>query len=56
MYWEFIVGLVIVIPVILFPVAFIWYFNIGSIVNAIRQARARRANRGKHGGAIPGAR
>jgi hypothetical protein len=56
MHWEFIVGLVIVIPVILFPVAFVWYFNIGGIVNAIRQARARRAARGKHSGAVPGAR
>jgi len=43
MQWEFIVALVIAIPVILFPVAFVWYLNAGGIYTAIKQARARRA-------------
>ena len=43
MQWEFIVALVIAIPVILFPVAFIWYLNIGGIYHAIQEARKRRA-------------
>ena len=47
MQWEFIVALVIAIPIILFPVAFVWYLNIGGIYAAIKKARARRAVRAK---------
>ncbi|MFC1905562.1 hypothetical protein ACFLXL_02000 [Chloroflexota bacterium] len=36
-----IVALVIAIPVILFPAAFIWYINIGGIVHAVKEARAK---------------
>ncbi|HEY78598.1 MAG TPA: hypothetical protein G4O09_05735 [Dehalococcoidia bacterium] len=43
MEWQFIVALVIAIPIILFPAAFVWYLNIGGIYAAIREARARRA-------------
>ena len=43
MHWEFIVALIIAIPIILFPVAFIWYLNVGGIYAAVRQARKRRA-------------
>ena len=39
---EFIVALVIAIPIILFPAAFIWYLNIGGIYTAIKEARERR--------------
>ena len=42
MQWELIVALVIVVPVILFPAAFVWYLNIGGIVHAARQARTAR--------------
>lgn len=42
MHWQIIVALVIAIPVILFPAAFVWYMNIGGIISAIKQARARR--------------
>jgi len=45
MQWEFIVALVIAIPIILFPAAFIWYINIGGIYAAIKDARARRVAR-----------
>ena len=38
----FIVALVVAIPVILFPAAFVWYLNIGGIVEAVREARAIR--------------
>lgn len=47
MEWQTVVALVIAIPVILFPVAFIWFINIGGIWAAIKQARARRAVAGK---------
>jgi len=40
MQWELIVALVIAIPVILFPAAFVWYLNIGGIVQAARQRKA----------------
>jgi hypothetical protein len=56
MHSRCIAGLVIAIPVILFPVAFAWYLNIGGMVTAIRQARARRTARQKHSGSVPGAR
>ncbi len=39
---EMIVALVIAIPVILFPAAFVWYLNIGGIFQAVRQARMKR--------------
>jgi hypothetical protein len=45
MHWEFIVALVIAIPVILFPVAFIWYLNVGGIYAAVREARKKRSVR-----------
>lgn len=42
MEWQIIVALVIAIPIILFPAAFVWYLNIGGIYAAIKEARARR--------------
>ncbi len=45
MEWQVIVALVIAVPIILFPVAFVWYLNVGGIITAIREARARRTAR-----------
>jgi len=45
MQWEFVVALVLAIPVILFPAAFVWYMNIGGIYKAVKQAREREATR-----------
>jgi hypothetical protein len=45
MEWHIIIVLIIAIPVILFPAAFVWYLNIGGIVNAVKEARARKAAR-----------
>ena len=42
MEWQIVVALVIAIPVILFPVVFVWGINIGGIYSAIKEARARR--------------
>jgi hypothetical protein len=47
MEWQIIVALVIAIPIILFPVALIWYINVGGIYLAIKEARARRVARKK---------
>ena len=45
MQWEFIVALVLGIPVILFPVVLVWYLNVGGIYAAIQEARKKRAAR-----------
>ena len=42
MEWQVIIALVIAIPVILFPAAFVWYVNIGGVVDAVRKARETR--------------
>ena len=34
--------LVVIIPVILFPAAFIWYVNLGGIIQAVRETREAR--------------
>ncbi len=45
MRWEFIVALVIAIPVILFPAAFVWYMNLGGLVKLLRERKARAAKK-----------
>jgi hypothetical protein len=40
-----IVALVVAVPVILFPAAFIWYMNIGGIVRAARAVKEPKAQR-----------
>jgi len=45
MQWEFIVALIIAIPLILFPAAFIWYLNVGGIYEAVKRLARRRAAR-----------
>ncbi|MEW6033382.1 MAG: hypothetical protein AB1603_00840 [Chloroflexota bacterium] len=51
MQWEFVVALVLAIPVLLLPVALAWYLSIGGIYAAIREARRRRATpEAKHAG------
>ena len=47
MEWQIVIALVIMIPVILFPVAFIWYLNVGGIFTAVKEAMARRVAREK---------
>lgn len=42
MQWQFIVALVIAIPIILFPAAFVWYLNVGGLYHAFQEARQRR--------------
>ena len=43
MEWQIILAIVLAIPIILFPAAYIWYLNIGGIYAAVKEARARRA-------------
>jgi hypothetical protein len=42
MNWELIVALVVAIPIILFPVAFVWYVNIAGIIEAVRNTKVAR--------------
>ena len=42
MQWELVIALVIAIPIILFPAAFVWYLNIGGIYAAVKEARERK--------------
>jgi hypothetical protein len=47
MEWQIIIAILIAIPVILFPVALIWYMNLGGIMTAVKEARIKRALREK---------
>lgn len=42
MEWQIILALVVAAPIILIPVAFVWYLNIGGFYAAVREARKRR--------------
>ena len=46
MQWELVAALVVAIPVILFPAAFVWYLNLGGLAYAVREARARQRKLG----------
>jgi len=39
------VAIVLAIPIILFPAAFIWYINIGGLVHAVKEAKAAKAGK-----------
>lgn len=45
MHWELVIALVIAVPIILFPAAYVWYLNIGGIYSSIKEAKARRIAR-----------
>jgi hypothetical protein len=45
--WQIVLAFIIAIPIILFPLAFMWYLNMGGIYAAVKEARARRAVRDK---------
>jgi len=45
MEWKIVVALVIAIPVILFPAAFVWYLNVGGILTVIKELARKRAKK-----------
>jgi hypothetical protein len=47
MEWQIVVAMVIAVPVILFPAAFVWYLNLGGVYAAIKEARAKRVTEEK---------
>ena len=42
---ELAIALVIAIPVILFPAAFVWYLNISGILTVIKELARKRARK-----------
>ncbi len=45
MTWQLIVAIVVVIPLILFPAAFVWYMNVSGLLQVMREARQRQKRR-----------
>ncbi len=45
MEWQVIVALVVAIPIILFPVAFLWYLNVSGMYRVMRVTHARQERR-----------
>jgi hypothetical protein len=45
MEWPVILGIVLAVPVILLPVAFVWYLNVAGVYKVVREARARQKRR-----------
>jgi hypothetical protein len=43
MEWQIIVVLAVVVPLILFPVVFIWYVNIGGLYTMLRERQNKKA-------------
>lgn len=41
MQWQLIVALVILIPVILFPAAFVWFLNVSGLWQVMKESMAR---------------
>jgi hypothetical protein len=46
MEWQIILALVVVAPLILFPVVFIWYLNFGGLIAALRRRAKAAAKEG----------
>jgi len=47
MEWQFILALVLAIPLVIFPAVFIWYLNASGTLTVIRELQRRRALRKK---------
>jgi hypothetical protein len=45
--WQIAVAIIVAVPVVLFPAAFVWYLNLGGIYTAVKEARARKVTREK---------
>lgn len=37
---DFVIAIAVAVPVILFPAAFVWYLNIGGMVQALKAKKA----------------
>jgi hypothetical protein len=45
MHLEILIALIIAIPVIVFPAAYLWYMDIGGIYTSYKEAKAKRLAR-----------
>ena len=45
MSWEFLLALIVAIPLITFPAVFVWYVNGGGLFHAIRDRMSARASK-----------
>jgi len=45
MEWYYIAGIVLGIPIILFPVALVWYLNVSGLYRVISDSRQRQKRR-----------
>lgn len=52
MAWQLIVAIVVVVPLILFPAALIWYVNVSGLLQVMREAHQRQKRRVALGKAI----
>jgi hypothetical protein len=47
MHWRFIEALMLAVPIVLLPVAIVWYFNLGGLGAGFRHSKAKKmAHRG----------
>lgn len=46
MKWELVIAVIIAVPIILFPAAYVWYTNVGGVFSAIKDAMTKRGMRG----------
>lgn len=49
---EVVLALAIMVPIIIFPAALVWYINIGGITAALKEARAKKAAESKGLGTV----
>jgi hypothetical protein len=52
MEWQLVLALVLGIPVILFPAAYVWHLNIGGALSPVRE-KGRAAGEALAGGYVP---
>ena len=52
MEWQVVLALVLVVPIILVPVAFVWYLTVGGAYVAMKEAREKKAAREKAIGTV----
>lgn len=45
MEWYYILGIVLGIPIILFPLVFVWYLNVSGLYRVISDSRQRQKRR-----------
>jgi len=45
MEWYYILGIVLGIPIILFPLVLVWYLNVSGLYQVMRDARQRQRRR-----------